>query len=92
MIDGIAQFVYIMREGEGSIGYVYLWLVLILFLVGEMINSQSMSLSQKQKFWREHKEDRFKNMAGDKCAMWNYFFNNNDIFKFIDELDFQMYS
>lgn len=64
----------------------------IIFSGEEMINSQSMSLSQKQKFWREHKEDRFKNMAGDKCAMWNYFFNNNDIFKFIDELDFQMYS
>jgi hypothetical protein len=25
-------------------------------LAGVMINSQSMSLSQKQKFWREHKE------------------------------------
>ena len=57
-----------------------------------MINSQSMSLSQKQKFWREHKEDRFKEMAGDKCATFNYFYNNNDIFHFIDEMDIRTYS
>jgi hypothetical protein len=31
-------------------------------------------------------------MAGDKCALFNYFFNNNDIFGYIDQIDFQMYS
>jgi hypothetical protein len=57
-----------------------------------MINSQSMSLSQKQKFWQDHKRERFQAMAGDKCALFNYFFNNNDIFGFIDPLDGQLYS
>jgi hypothetical protein len=51
-----------------------------------------MSLAQKQKFWKEQKEDRFKAMAGDKCALFNYFFNNNDVFHFVEETDFQMYS
>lgn len=57
-----------------------------------MINSQSMSLSQKQKFWQDHKRERFQAMAGDKCALFNYFFNNNDIFGYIQPLDVQIYS
>lgn len=31
-------------------------------------------------------------MAGDKCAMFNYFYNNNDIFHYINDIDFNVYS
>lgn len=56
-----------------------------------MLNSQSLSINQKIKLWKEHKEDKFKQIATDKCAMFNYFFNNNDIFHFIDDADFEFY-
>ena len=50
-----------------------------------MINSQSLSLGQKRKLWREQKEDKFKEIASSSSAMFNYFYNNNDIFKFIND-------
>ncbi len=53
-----------------------------------MINSQSLSQSQKIKLWREHKEDKFKEIASDKSAMFNFFYKNNDIFRFIEGIDF----
>ena len=57
-----------------------------------MLNSQSLSLMQKRKLWREQKEDKFKEIASSRSAMFNYFYNNNDIFKFIAEEDFLVYS
>mgnify|MGYP000913895778 CR=1 FL=1 len=54
------------------------------FVCINMINSQAISLTQKQKMWREQKEEKFKDMAGDRCSIFNYFFNNNDIFHYID--------
>jgi len=65
---------------------------LVLVILFVMISSQSLSMTQKQKLWRQHKEDKFKEMAGDQCALFNYFYNNNDIFKFIDDFDFNIYS
>jgi CRISPR/Cas system CSM-associated protein Csm5 (group 7 of RAMP superfamily) len=56
-----------------------------------MLNSQSLSINQKIKLWKEHKEDKFKQIATDKCAMFNFFLNNNDIFHFIDDGDFDFY-
>jgi hypothetical protein len=57
-----------------------------------MLNSQSLSAKQKWKLWREQKEDKFKEIAGNKSTMFNYFYNNNDVFKFISEQDFAIYS
>ena len=57
-----------------------------------MINSQQLSHNQKLKLWREHKEDKFKQIAGDRCATFNYFINNNDIFGFIKPEDYILYS
>lgn len=57
-----------------------------------MINSQSLSHSQKLKLWREHKEDKFKEIAMDRSVMFNYFYKNNDIFHFIDRVDHEFYT
>ena len=56
-----------------------------------MLNSQSISVRQKWKLWREHKEDQFKEIATSQSTMFNYFFNNNDIFKFIADDDYAIY-
>jgi hypothetical protein len=57
-----------------------------------MINSQAISLSQKKKLWKEQKEEKFREISNDRCQMFNYFYNNNDIFKFIAQDDFGYYS
>ena len=57
-----------------------------------MLNSQSLSYNQKVKLWKEQKEDKFKEIAMDKSSLFNYFYTNNDLFKFIDEEDFLIYS
>ena len=56
------------------------------------MNSSAMSLNQKWKLWREKKEEKFKEISVSKSAIFNYFYNNNDIFKFISEEDFLLYS
>ena len=50
-----------------------------------MINSQAISISQKKKMWREQKEAKFRQISNDRCQMFNYFYNNNDILKFITQ-------
>lgn len=37
--------------------------------------------------WKEHKEEKFRNIANDPESMFDYFFENNDIFKFIKPED-----
>lgn len=56
-----------------------------------MIHSESISLAQKKRLWKEKKEEDFKNMAGDDCAIFNYFYENNDLFRMISNRDYRRY-
>ena len=57
-----------------------------------MLNAQTISVSQKWKMWRDHKEERFKQMASDPSSMFEYFYINNDIFQLIQEPDMLIYT
>jgi hypothetical protein len=64
----------------------------VYYLNNKMLNAQTISVSQKWKMWRDHKEERFKQMANDPSSMFEYFYLNNDIFQLIQEPDMLIYT
>lgn len=102
-IEESAQPNWVVEHGAGQWGAETQWFSFVMssemlkywgfcIIVFLMINSQAISLSQKKKLWKEQKEEKFREISNDRCQMFNYFYNNNDIFKFIKEEDFGYYS